>query len=260
MGNVTFLFVGLIAHVLTTNGVQRAVFVNAPMHDAQIIVQSKDVIYVSGFEEAPAATFEERVFVINEQHVTLNPGAGRRTNTDVSFARYVPSLTSISDATEVRDEVEDGELFDGVHAYLDLNGGSLSAVETSVREVVFRGAASNVRGCLAMSVAYVVPAGVKGVVLSSSGGATMRLRAGAVVHVINTPPPSYTMPHFHMYGLILKNASYVASPYATGNSCSTDSRIEPRKGRLAPVATAIKPTLPIRPENLDVDCTSSRYP
>ncbi|MEA2766815.1 MAG: hypothetical protein QOK07_3219 [Gemmatimonadaceae bacterium] len=75
---VTLIFTGLICHVLTMENIQRAVFVNAPMPDARIVV---------------------------------------------SFARYVPSLSVLSDATDIREEVESGVLFEGAHAYLDLLGG-----------------------------------------------------------------------------------------------------------------------------------------
>jgi hypothetical protein len=70
---------------------------------SQVPVWSKrpSKIDVSGFEEEVAANVAERIFAINDQHVTLDAGGSPRTNADVAFIRYVPSLISISDATAV---------------------------------------------------------------------------------------------------------------------------------------------------------------
>jgi hypothetical protein len=119
LNTITLTFAGLICHVLTTGNIERAVFVNAPTHDAQIAVPAADVVEVHGLVEEPSPNPSERVFAINDQHLTLNSGRTERTVADMSFARFVPAMATISDMTGVRDEVEDGVLFEGAHAYLD---------------------------------------------------------------------------------------------------------------------------------------------
>lgn len=122
--------------------------------DARITVRAADVIAVYGLSEEPSDDPSQRVFAINGQHLTLDNGLTGPTFTDASYARYVPSLMAISDATDIREEVERGVLFEGAHAYVDLRGGMLSAAEGTVVTAVFTGARSRAPQCVAMSVSY----------------------------------------------------------------------------------------------------------
>src|SRR5437763_1076940 len=74
LNTITLTLVGLIAHVLTMSGVQRAVFVNAPMHDARIIVEATDVIETRGLVEETSSDPSQRVFAINGEYMTLDDG------------------------------------------------------------------------------------------------------------------------------------------------------------------------------------------
>jgi hypothetical protein len=253
---ITLTFVGLIAHVLTMGNVQRAVFVNAPMHNARIVASAVDVIEASGLVEEPWSEAGQRAFSLNGQHMTLETGTSDATVAEASFARYVPSLAAISDATEIRDEVEDGVLFEGVHAYLDLHGGRLSAADGTTQQATFPGSRFRSAQCVAMSVTYTAESAGDSVVLRGSDGALLRLRAGATARVINDPPPSFTTPHYHMYSMILKDATYVSSPRATGKACATDGRERPGAGRLKVSSNALAPKLLIT----DVNCSNSSWP
>jgi hypothetical protein len=235
--------------------IERAVFVNAPMHDARIVVSAVDVVDVRGFIEEPSADPSERVFAINDEHLTLNSGASGQTVTDASFTRYVPSLSVISDATDIRDEVEAGVLFEGAHAYLDLMGGRLTADDKSIEQAVFTGGRTQLTQCLARQVIYTANTDASSVALTGTNGAVLRLRAGAAARVTNDPPPEYTIPHFHMYSMILKDATFVASPYATGQACVADDRGS-RRGRFAIAPNSLSP----KTDDFSSACSNSNYP
>jgi hypothetical protein len=253
MESFTVIFVGLIAHVLTSGHVQRAVLVNAPMHDARIVVRAADVLEVRGLTEEQSADASERVFAINDLHLMFDGGSGP-TMPDASFARYVPSLIDISNGSALRDEVEEGTIFEGAHAYIDLRGGTLSANgNDAIEEAVFRSTRTSTTQCVARSVSYSVPSNGEPVVIRSTNGAVLRLRAGASARVINDPPPTFTVPHYHMYALILKDAAAVAMPHATGRSCSGD---EHPRGRFVRSANSLQ----MIPNDLEVDCSNSRFP
>jgi hypothetical protein len=265
LNTITLTFAGLICHVLTTGNIERAVFVNAPAHDAQIAVPAADVIEVRGLIEEPSALPSERVFAINGEHLTLNSGAGGRAVADMSFARYLPSLAAISDTTGLRDEVEDGVLFDGAHAYLDLQGGRLSANDSTLQQTVFIGGPAETTQCLALQVVYTVETGLDSVALTSSNGAVLRLRAGTTARVTNEPPPGFITPHFQMYSMILRDVTLFATPQATGQACAPDGTVLPyatddrgsRKGRFVIAANSLKP----RPDfDTSAACSDSRYP
>lgn len=268
MNTITLTFAGLICHVLTTGNIERAVFVNAPTHDAQIAVLAADVIEVRGLIEEPSANPSERVFAINDQHLTLNSGASGRTVADASFVRYTPSLAAISDTTGLRDEVEDGILFDGAHAYLDLQGGRLSANDGTLQQTVFTGGPAEITQCLALQVVYTVETGLDSVALTGTNGAILRLRTGTTARVSNEPPPGFTIPHFQMYSMILKDVTLFGSPHGTGQACAPDGTIPPYakddrgspKGRFVIAANSLKSLKP-RPEvPLDESCSDSHFP
>lgn len=256
MNTITLTFVGLIAHVLTMGNVQRAVFVNAPMHNARIVVAAADVIEARGLVEEASSEPGQRVFSLNDQHLTLETGTTEATIAEASFARYVPSLAAISDATEIRDEVEDGILFEGAHAYLDLRGGRLSAADGTIQQAVFPGSRFRSAQCVAMSVKYTVESAGDSVILRGTDGALLRIRAGATARVINDPPPSFTTPHYHMYSMILKDVTHVSSPRPTGKACATDDRERPGVGRLKVASAALAP----KPLMVEVDCSNSQWP
>ena len=268
MNTITLTFAGLICHVLTTGNIERAVFVNAPTHDAQIAVSAADVVEVRGLIEEPSANPSERVFAINDQHLTLNSGRTERTVADMSFARFVPALAAISDMTSVRDEVEDGVLFEGAHAYLDFQGGRLSADDGTLQQTVFTGGPTEITQCLAKHVVYTVETDLDSVALTGTNGAILRLRAGTTARITNEPPPEYTTEHFEMYSMILKDATFVATPHGTGQLCApdgtvlsyvTDDRGSPR-GRFVIAANSLKSLKPRPKVPLDESCSDSHYP
>jgi hypothetical protein len=265
MNTITLTFAGLICHVLTTGNIERAVFVNAPTHDAQIAVSAADVVEVHGLIEEPSANPSERVFAINDQHLTLNSGRTERTVADMSFASHVPAIAAISDMTGIRDEVEDGVLFEGAHAYLDFQGGRLSADDGTLEQTVFTGGPAEITQCLAKHVVYTVETDLDSVALTGSNGAILRLRTGSTARVTNEPPPGFTTPHFHMYSMILKDATFVASPHGTGQLCAPDGTVLPYvtvdrglpKGRFPMAANWLKPKPNV---DLDASCSDCHYP
>jgi hypothetical protein len=268
LNTITLTFAGLICHVLTTGNIERAVFVNAPTHDAQIAVPAADVMEVRGLIEEPSANPSERVFAINDQHLTLNTGRTERTVADMSFASFVPALAAISDMTGVRDEVEDGVLFEGAHAYLDLQGGRLSADDAALHQAVFTGGRTEITQCLAKQVVYTVETDLDSVALTGNDGAVLRLRPGTTARITNEPPPEFTTEHFDMYSMILKDATFVATPHGTGLSCApdgtvqqyaTDDHISP-KGRFAVAANSLKSLKPRPKVPFDESCSDSHYP
>ncbi len=183
----------------------------------------------------------------------------------MSFARYVPSLAAISDTTGLRDEVEDGVLFEGAHAYLDFQGGRLSADDGTLQQTVFTGGPTEITQCLAKLVVYTVETDFDSVALTGTDGAVLRLRAGATARVTNEPPPEYTTEHFEMYSMILKDATFVATPHGTGQLCAPDGTVlsyvtddhGSPNGRFVIAANSLRP----RPKvDIDASCSDSHYP
>lgn len=256
MDTVTLIFTGLICHVLTSGDIERAVFVNAPTHVARIVVAAPDVVEVRGLPEERSHNPGERVFLLNDRHLILNSGAAGRTVVTASFARHVTSLSRISDATSIRDEVEAGVLFDGAHAYVDLRGGQLSADEGMLQEVAFAEGRAHMTECLTMQVIYTAKSGAGQVTFAGTDGELLSLRAGATARLSNEPPPDFTIPHYHMYSMLLKDATYVATPHATGRSCAADDRT-PQRNRFGINSNALAP----RPNvPFDQSCSPSGYP
>ena len=268
LNTITLTFAGLICHVLTTGNIERAVFVNAPTHDAQIAVSAADVVEVRGLIEEPSANPSERVFAINDQHLTLNSGRTERTVADMSFARFVPAIAAISDMTDVSDEVEDGVLFEGAHAYLDFQGGRLSADDGTLQQTVFTGGPAEITQCLAKHVVYTVETDLGSVALTGTDGAVLRLRAGTTARITNEPPPEYTTEHFEMYSMILKDATYVATPHGTGQLCAPDGTVlqyttddhGSPKGRFVIATNSLKSLKPKPKVPLDESCSDSHFP
>jgi hypothetical protein len=222
MDVLTILFAGLITHVLTDSGTQRAVLIAAPGHVARLTIAAADVIDAHGVTEQPATNLRERVFLLNGEHVTLEGIEKGAAVFDASYMRHVPSVTRISDGTTLIAEIERGEAHPAVAAYVDLGAGRFSVSEVSPQEVSF-----DVRGmrhvCLAHIVAFRAPAIAEAVEIRMSKG-SIRVRPNATLRIENDPMPDVPGSHFHMYANILADATYVNEPIPTGRFCDGDIR------------------------------------
>ena len=255
---ITIVFVGLIAHVLTSGGTQRAVLIAAPTHAARMIVRADDVVEAQALLEIPSPIAGERVFDLAGEHLSLETGAHAATIRTQSMRAHIVSLSAISDATALRDEVERGEIFGGVSSYLDLDGGTLDTDEQSVtREIAYRldQQHRNVVVCASWGVRFTAPFVGDSITFRGAGGAILRLRPGSAVRVENLPPTEYRDPHFHACTMILKNVSYIASPAFTGRSC--DESPADHRQRIG----QIRSTAAMTPLTVGApDCTITQWP
>jgi hypothetical protein len=264
MDTLTIIFAGLIAHVLTAGGIQRAVIVAAPNHTARLMLRSSDIVSESDppLAEDAGAPAGERWFGIAGLAIKLGGLPAGTPIVDSSFAEHVVPLSMISDATEIRSEVESGRLFSGAVAYIDLPAGLMSAPDLYPQEVTFAGSQWPGAKCLAQHVVF-----TSGAVESSqiqvraSTGATVTLRAGAILRVENEPTSSMD-PHFNLYQQLLVEGTTFVLPLRTGNSCTSDLTIASASARNA-VAAAHLHTRPLGVEALDIgspECTNTRFP
>lgn len=257
MDTITIIFAGLIAHVLTAGGIQRAVIVAAPSHNARLIINSADIVSESGplIAEDSGAPEGERWFAIAGSTIKFGGLPSGTPTVDASFIEHIAPLSLISDAVDIRPEIDSGRLFSGSSAYVDLPAGVLSARDLFEDEVAFDGSRWIGAKCLAQHVVFTSRAAASDTVqIRSSSGATVSLRAGAVLRIENEPSLSMA-PHFNMYQQLLVGSTTFAPPIGTGNSCTSgasqaSSSIHSTAGR----------HLHIRPDDVGPSCSDSRYP
>jgi len=214
MDTLTILFYGLIAHVMTDGGAQRAVFVNAPMHEARLIVAESSIIENRGF-----ARDEQGAFVLEGEHVVIDGIPKGDAMFEASYLRNVPSLTRISDGTTLIPEIETASPSDAVSAYVDLGRGTFSAVETWGSQATFGRSRAM---CVASTVAFRAPANGE-VVFRTDSGKTLRIKSSTIVQLSNAPPLSASGNHFHMYMKLLRDATKIEEPVKAG-SCGGGGR------------------------------------
>jgi hypothetical protein len=223
MDTLTIIFAGLIAHVLTAGGIQRAVIVAAPNHTARLILRASDIVSESGppLAEDSGAPAGERWFDIAGLTIKFGGLPAGTPTVDSSFAEHVVPLSMISDATEIRPEVDAGRLFSGAVAYVDLPAGVMSARDLFPQEVTFDGSRWSGAKCLAEHVVFIARAPTSDAIqIRASSGATVTVRAGAVLRIENEPR-SVIAPHFNMYQQLLVGNTTFSLPLRTGNSCES---------------------------------------
>ena len=213
MDVLTILFAGLITHVLTDGGTQRAVLVAAPMHAARLVVAEADVLAVDGFSRD-----ENGAFIVEGEHLTIDGLAPDDVTFDASYHRHVPSLVRISDGTRLIDEIQTATAHEAVTAYLDLSGGTFSTHETWSAQVTFGGANPQ---CLARTVAFRAPTSGE-VTFRTARGKLLRVRGSAMVQVENEPMHAMPGSHFHAYEKLFVDSTYLDEPEATGTACGTE--------------------------------------
>jgi len=216
MDTLTILFVGLITHVLTDGGAQRAVLVNAPQHEARLIVDAADVIENRGFECDARGGFK-----LEGEHVMIDGIPAGDPTFEASYLRHVPGLLRISDGTRLIPEIETASPHEAVAAYVDLGAGTFSASDTYDHQTTFGNGRPE---CLARIVTFRAPAPRGEVAFVTASGKSLRVRGSATVTIGNDPPAGTRGTHFHMYAHILADATYVAEPVATGSSCGGGGR------------------------------------
>ena len=210
MDVITILFAGLITHVLTDGGTQRAVLVAAPMHAARLVVAEADVLAADGFARDASGAYQ-----LEGEHVIIDGLSADAVTFDASYRRHVPSLVRISDGTRLIDEIQTATAHEAVAAYLDLSGGTFSVQETWDAQVTFGGGNPE---CLARAVAFRAPTSGD-VIFRTASGKTLRVRGNAVVQVLNDPVHAMPGSHFHAYERLLVDSSYLDEPEATGSPC-----------------------------------------
>ena len=215
MDTLTILFVGLIAHVLTDGGAQRAVLVNAPQHDARLIVDAADVIENRGFERDARGAYK-----LEGEHLTIDGIPKGDATFEASYLRNVPSLTRISDGTTLIPEIESASPSEAVAAYLDLGRGTFSANETWGSSVTFGRSRAM---CIASAIAFRADNSGE-VAFRTDSGKVLRVRGSATVRVVNDPPLGANGTHFHMYAHLLRDATKLDEPERAG-SCGTRRRV-----------------------------------
>src|SRR6185436_13350854 len=200
MDVLTILFAGLIAHVMTDSGAQRAVLVAAPAHEARLIVDAADVIENRGFERDARGAYK-----LEGEHLTIDGIPKGDAMFEASYLRNVPSLTRISDGTTLIPEIETASPHEAVSAYLDLGRGTFSATDTGNAMVTFGRSRSM---CLAMTVTFRTAA-TDTVTFKTDSGKTLRVKGSATVQVSNDPPLVSAPTHFHMYSTLLTDATRI---------------------------------------------------
>src|SRR5687768_11061644 len=100
MDTLTILFAGLIAHVLTDGGAQRAVLVAAPMHEARLIVAPTDVLENRGFASDAPGNFQ-----LEGEHVTIDGIPRGDAMFEASYQRHVPKLSRITNGRTLLPEI-----------------------------------------------------------------------------------------------------------------------------------------------------------
>src|SRR5215210_3749965 len=149
MDTLTILFAGLIAHVMTDGGAQRAVFVAAPQHEARLIAAPADVLENRGFPSDGRGMFR-----LEGEHITIDGIPRGDATFEASYLRNVPSLTRISDGTTLIREIESASPHEAVAAYVDLGRGTFSMAESWNTQVVF---GKSKAMCIASTVAFRAP-------------------------------------------------------------------------------------------------------
>src|SRR6185436_1004840 len=214
MDVLTILFAGLIAHVMTDSGAQRAVLVAAPAHEARLIVDAADVIENRGFERDARGAFK-----LEGEHVTIDGIPQGDAMFEASYLRNVPSLTRISDGTTVIPEIETASPSEAVSAYVDLGRGVLSANDT-VGRVTFDHSRSM---CLAGTIEFRAETDGE-VAFRTVSGKVLRVIGNATVRIVNDPPLGAAESHFHMFAKLLTDATRVDEPAMTG-ACGARRRV-----------------------------------
>jgi len=207
MDTLTILFVGLIAHVLTDGGAQRAVLVNAPQHEARLIVAAADVIENRGFERDARGAFK-----LEGEHLMIDGIPKGDAIFEASYLRSVPSLTRISDGTTLIPEIETASPSDAVSAYVDLGRGTFSTADTWGSQVTFGRTKAM---CIASTVAFRAPASGE-VVFRTDSGKTLHIKGNATVQIFNDPPLGANGTHFHMYAKLMRDATKIEEPVHAG--------------------------------------------
>jgi len=230
MDTLTILFVGLIAHVLTDGGAQRAVLVSAPQHEARLIVAAADVIENRGFERDARGAFK-----LEGEHVMIDGIPKGDATFEASYLRSVPSLTRISDGTTLIPEIETASPSDAVAAYVDLGRGTFSTADTWGSQVTFGGSKAM---CIASTIAFRAPASGD-VVFRTDSGKTLRIKGNATVQILNDPPLGANGTHFHMYAKLMRDATKIEEPVRAG-SCGGRRRVASH--------------------GIDIACSNSQYP
>jgi hypothetical protein len=160
----------------------------------------------------------------------------------------------ISNATDLRPEIDSGRLFSGAAAYVDLPAGVMNARDLYPEEVTFDGSTWTGAKCLARHVVFISRAAASDTVqVRSSSGATVTIRAGAVLRIENEPTTSLA-PHFNMYQQLLVGSTAFAIPVGTGNSCTSNASNATVSSHNASARHLHIHTL------VDPSCSDSRYP
>lgn len=234
MDTLTILFVGLIAHVMTDSGAQRAVLVSAPLHEARLVIEAGDVLEVTGFTTDAAGRYR-----LDGERLTIEGLPAGDATFEASYLRHVPSLTKISDGMTLVPEIQNASPHEAVSAYLDLGRGTFSVPEFSSVQLRF---GKSRPYCLARVVAFRAPV-TGGVVFRTASGKSLRIRGDAVVRISNDPPASTNGTHFHMYARLFSDAVTIPEPVVTGRSCTGHGR-----RRVTPQTS------------ITVDCSNGNYP
>jgi hypothetical protein len=227
MDVLTVLFAGLITHVLTDSGAQRAVLVAAPGHEARLQIDAADVIENRGFAS------DARGFQLEGEHATIEGIPRGDAKFEASYLRHVPSLMRISDGVGVIPEIDRAEPHEAVAAYLDLGAGTFSVTDLFADQSTFGGGRAE---CLARTVLFRAPTTGE-VTIRTASGRVLRVRGNATLRIVNdTPEPTGTS-HFHMYAHILQNATHVDAPVRTGGACGAGTGTGRRRATTHDVKT-----------------------
>jgi hypothetical protein len=231
MDVLTILFAGLITHVMTDGGAQRAVLVSAAHHEPRLVVAATDVLENRGFERDANGRFR-----LEGERLTIDGVPKGDVSFEASYLRSVPSLTRISDGTTLLREIATGSPHEAVAAYVDLERGTLSATDIGRCSVPLSKTRSM---CIASTVMFRA-ATTGDVVFRTASGKSLRVRPNATVQITNDPPEGTVAAHFHMYAKVMADATHVQEP-AGSRSCAPKRRVATHPG-------------------IETCCSNSQYP
>ena len=202
------LFRGLVCHLTKE---KMSVFVGAPEHELRLVVKTKDLVGVSGFErdgvhtrrdpdDPEQDTAERTSIVIGGKRLRIEGVTNRELTQKRDFADRVPSLRKGGARGAVRAAVRQRRLADGIAGFFEYPGGVFSVKRFFPEQAIFD---SSTPACIAHTVRLSFGTN-GGNVTIRNGTRKVTIKPNAEVEFVNGPEGDEQeggLPnqHFHHY-------------------------------------------------------------
>jgi hypothetical protein len=282
MGEITIIFIGLIAHVFPIQGDHAALLMKHD-HHKQVLVGKIGELQDVGPNETgvlknartfPVATLPSDFEidaghrVIDIERAWLRPvgeGPIARAAADVaSFKDSLPSLEFLSDKQKIKQIIKDNkDSVDAIAARFYTRHGRFHVEDHYLEQATFQGKKDIENVCVAQCVAVDISAtDVNGfVVLLSKNDKTgakraIKVKTGATIYVVNLPDECGLSGHFDTYADLLESDPGTLSVDHTTNTCP-----HTQKDTACALPIQCKDKGGFKLANaIDIECSSSRYP